>query len=64
MSDAPQTLTLVIPLSVKRRSGRKTMIAPGVMALERPQDITLIKAVARALPVAEDAGDVPLRHDH
>jgi hypothetical protein len=48
MSEAAKTLTVVIPLSVKRRGGRKAMIAPGVMALERRQDITLIKAVARA----------------
>jgi hypothetical protein len=48
MSDAAQTLTVVIPLSVKPRGGRKAMVTPGVLALERRQDITLIKAVARA----------------
>jgi hypothetical protein len=48
MSDAPQTLTVVIPLSVKRRGGRKVIITPNVLAVERRQDITLIKAVARA----------------
>ncbi|MBR0652116.1 hypothetical protein GXW78_20845 [Roseomonas terrae] len=48
MSDAAQTLTVVIPLRVKPRGGRKAMVAPGVLALERRQDITLIKAVARA----------------
>jgi hypothetical protein len=48
MSEAAQTLTVVIPLSVKPRGGRKAMVTPGVMALERRQDITLIKAVARA----------------
>ena len=48
MSEEPQTLTVVIPLSVKRRGGRKAMVTPGVLALERRQDITLIKAVARA----------------
>ncbi|WP_270934340.1 hypothetical protein [Falsiroseomonas oryzae] len=48
MNDAPQTLTVVIPLSVKPRGGRKAMVTPGVLALERRQDITLIKAVARA----------------
>ena len=48
MSEAAKTLTVVIPLSVKKRGGRKAMIAPGVMTLERRQDITLIKAVARA----------------
>jgi hypothetical protein len=48
VSDAPQTLTVVIPLRVKPRGGRKAMVTPGVLALERRQDITLIKAVARA----------------
>ncbi len=48
MSDAAQTLTVVIPLSVKPRGGRKAMVTPGVLALERRQDLTLIKAVARA----------------
>ncbi len=33
MSDAPQTLTVVIPLNVKRRGGRKAMLTPGGMAL-------------------------------
>ena len=48
MSKAPQTLTVVIPLRVKPRGGRKAMVTPGVLALERRQDVTLIKAVARA----------------
>jgi hypothetical protein len=48
MNDAAQTLTVVIPLHVKPRGGRKAMVTPGVLALERRQDITLIKAVARA----------------
>lgn len=48
MSDAAQTLTVVIPLRVKPRGGRKAMATPGVLALERRQDVTLIKAVARA----------------
>lgn len=49
MSDAAQTLTVVIPLRVKSRGGRKAMVTPGMLALERRQDITLIKAVARAV---------------
>ena len=48
MSQEAQTLTVVIPLRVKPRGGRKAMVTPGVLALERRQDITLIKAVARA----------------
>jgi hypothetical protein len=48
VSDAAQTLTVVIPLSVKPRGGRKAMVTPGVLALKRRQDITLSKAVARA----------------
>jgi hypothetical protein len=48
MSEAAQTLTVVIPLRVKPRGGRKAMVTTGMLALERRQDITLIKAVARA----------------
>jgi hypothetical protein len=49
MSDtAQQTLTVIIPLNVKPRGGRKAMVTPGVLEVERSQDITLIKAVARA----------------
>ncbi|MGG5811842.1 hypothetical protein [Falsiroseomonas sp. CW058] len=48
MSKSAQTLTVVIPLRVKPRGGRKAMVTPGVLALERRQDITLIKAVVRA----------------
>lgn len=48
MSDTAQTLTVVIPLRVKPRGGRKAMVTPGVLALDRRQDVTLIKAVARA----------------
>ena len=48
MSDAAQTLTVVIPLQMKLRGGRKTMITNGVMVVDGRQDITLIKAVARA----------------
>ena len=48
MNEAPQTLTVVIPLRVKPRGGRKAMVTPGMLAQERRQDITLIKAVARA----------------
>jgi hypothetical protein len=48
MSEAAQTLTLVIPLRLKPRGGRKAMVTPGVLALEHRQDITLIKALARA----------------
>ena len=48
MNEAGQTLTVVIPLSVRPRGGRKAMVTPGVLALDRRQDITLIKAVARA----------------
>jgi hypothetical protein len=48
MSEEAQTLTVVIPLRVKPRGGRKAMVTPGVLVLERRQDITLIKAVARA----------------
>ena len=48
MMEVPQTLTVVIPLKVQRRGGRKAMLTPGGMALHAQQDITLIKAVARS----------------
>jgi hypothetical protein len=48
MSEDAQTLTVVIPLRVKPRGGRKAMVTPGALALERRQDVTLMKAVARA----------------
>ncbi len=48
MSEAMHTLTVVIPLAVKVRGGRKAMITPGVLMLDARQDVTLIKAVARA----------------
>ncbi len=48
MSEAGHTLTVVIPLAVKLRGGRKAMVTPGVLMLDARQDVTLIKAVARA----------------
>ena len=48
MSDGGHTLTVVIPLAVKPRGGRKAIITPGVLEVESRHDITLIKAVARA----------------
>ena len=48
MSTDGHTLTVVIPLAVKPRGGRKAIISPGVMEVESRHDITLIKALARA----------------
>jgi hypothetical protein len=48
MSAAGHTLTVVIPLAVKPRGGRKAIITPGGLEVEGRHDITLIKAVARA----------------
>ncbi len=48
MNEAGHTLTVVIPLAVKIRGGRKAMVTPGVLVLDSRQDATLIKAVARA----------------
>ena len=48
MSADGHTLTVVIPLAVKPRGGRKAIITPGVLVVESRHDITLIKAVARA----------------
>jgi hypothetical protein len=48
MSADGHTLTVVIPIAVKPRGGRKAIITPGVLEVEPRHDITLIKAVARA----------------
>jgi hypothetical protein len=48
MSADGHTLTVIIPLAVKPRGGRKAIITPSVMEVESWHDITLIKAVARA----------------
>jgi hypothetical protein len=43
------TLTVRIPLAVRRRSGaRKMVVTPGVLAVPARVDITLVKALARA----------------
>ena len=47
MSTEGHTLTVIIPLAVKPRGGRKAIISPGVLEVESRQDVTLIKAVAR-----------------
>ena len=47
MSTDGHTLTVIIPLAVKPRGGRKAIINPGVVEVEARHDITLIKAVAR-----------------
>jgi len=48
MSEAGHTLTVVVPLAIKIRGGRKAMVTPGMLVLDARQDVTLIKAVARA----------------
>ena len=48
MTDTAQMLTIRIPLHVRKRGGRKTMIAPDVLAMQPRQDVTLVKALARA----------------
>ena len=48
MSADAHTLTVVIPLAVKPRGGRKAVITPGVLEVDLRHDVTLIKAVARA----------------
>lgn len=46
MSKDPQAITVVIPLRVNPRGGRRAMLM--LLALDRRQDVTPIKAVARA----------------
>ena len=48
MTDTAQMLTVRIPLHVRKRGGRKTMIAPNVLAMPARVDVTMIKALARA----------------
>ncbi len=48
MSDAAQMLTIRIPLKVRKRGGRKTMIASDVLAMPARVDVALVKALARA----------------
>ena len=50
MTATPMMLTVRIPLALRRRSARKTMVAPAPGVFDAPprQDITLVKAVARA----------------
>ena len=48
MNDTAHMLTVRIPLHVRKRGGRKTMIAPDVLAMPARQDVTLVKALARA----------------
>ena len=48
MTGTPQMLTIRIPLKVRKRGGRKTMIAPDVLAMPSRVDVALVKALARA----------------
>ena len=48
MTDTAQMLTIRIPLRVRKRGGRKTMIAPDVLAMPASVDVALVKALARA----------------
>ncbi|WP_372624320.1 hypothetical protein [Falsiroseomonas sp.] len=49
MSASTNTLTVQIPLAVRRRGGaRKMLVTPGVLPLPAQVDITLVKALARA----------------
>ena len=48
MTDFPQMLTIRIPLKMRKRGGRRTMISPDVLAVPPRLDVTLVKALARA----------------
>lgn len=45
-SDTAQMLTIRIPLHVRKRGGRKTMIALNLRTMPAHQDVTLVKALA------------------
>ena len=49
MSDCESTLTVRIPLTVRRRGGaRKVVVPSGVLPMPAQVDVTLVKALARA----------------
>ncbi len=50
MIDAGSTLTVRVPLNIRRRGGRKLVVAPegGVVAVQARVDNALVKALARA----------------
>jgi hypothetical protein len=48
MTGTAEMLTIRIPLKVRKRGGRKTMIAPDVLAMPARVDVALVKALARA----------------
>ena len=47
MIDAAQMLTIRIPLKMRKRGGRRTMISPDVLALAPQLDVILVTAPAR-----------------
>jgi len=50
MTDAAQMLTVRVPLTIRKRGGRKLVLTPGAMANRGASaaDTTLVKALARA----------------
>jgi hypothetical protein len=52
MEQVPETLTVTVPLTIRRRGGRKLVLSPAgeeITAPARPRiDNTLVKALARA----------------
>ena len=45
---APASLTVRVPLAIRRRPGRKTVVTPGDGAIQTRADPALLKALARA----------------
>ena len=56
-----ETLTVQIPLRLRKRGGRKLMVAPEGATAWAPQrarvDNAMVKAIARAHPLAANAGE-------
>ncbi|HYZ34266.1 MAG TPA: hypothetical protein VE684_18510 [Crenalkalicoccus sp.] len=48
MTTTAQMLTVRLPLTFRTRGGRKTIVTSGVLAAPPRQDVTLVKALARA----------------
>jgi hypothetical protein len=58
-------VTIKVPFTVRKRGGRRLVFfarRDGVPALPARFDNTSVKALARAIPVAENAGDQQVRH--
>lgn len=66
MTGTAQMLTVRVPLAIRKRGGRKLVMMPDTAPHRAPArvDSTPAKVLGPRTPVATDAGDGSLRHDH